>query len=388
MDTKMDTNNSYIFTSESVTSGHPDKMADLISDAVLNYCMGTDKNSRVACEVMIANKDVVVGGEITTKAPLSDNVIKRIVKETISEIGDTTEYRITNLIHPQSIEISNGVDGSDGSEDDIGAGDQGLMFGYATDETKEKMPLAITLAKLLTSNITNYRKSNPGAGLLPDGKAQVSVLYENGIPTKIDSVVLSVQHNKYMTLFNLRQFLEGFVKDSFKHYQLDREMYKDIKYHLNPAGTFHVGGSIGDAGLTGRKIIVDTYGGSCPHGGGALSGKDPSKVDRSAAYMARYIAKNLLAALNCKTVEVQLSYAIGEVEPVSVFVKAPGWCPNELERITRSVFDLTPSGMINSLKMTDTDRIKYDTLPLNHFREDLPWEIEDKVNEINKIVNK
>jgi S-adenosylmethionine synthetase len=264
------------------------------------------------------------------------------------------------------------------------------MFGYATKETKELMPLPITLAKLLTNSLIQYRKTNPGAGILPDGKAQVSVKYQNGVPVAIDTVVLSSQHTKQLTLFNLRQFLKGFVKDTFTGYGLDIKMLENTKYHLNPAGTFHVGGSISDAGLTGRKIIVDTYGGSCPHGGGAFSGKDPTKVDRSAAYAARYVAKNLVAAGACEKATLQIAYAIGVAKPVSIYVDTHGTANVDEAKIIACVsdlFDLTPKGIMEELDLLRP--IYRKTAAYGHFGredEDFTWEKTSRVEDIKSYL--
>ncbi|MCH9812724.1 MAG: methionine adenosyltransferase [Epsilonproteobacteria bacterium] len=373
----------YLFTSESVTEGHPDKMADQISDAILDYIIAKDQNARVACETLLSNGFCVIAGELktTTYAPMQD-----IAREVVRQIGYTDahfgfDYRsagVLNGIGEQSPDINQGVDQADG---EIGAGDQGLMFGYACKETDVLMPLPIHLSHKLTSGLAQTRKSGVIPFLRPDGKAQVSVRYENGKPTEIDTIVISTQHAPEIEQSQLK---EAVIEEIIKK-QIPMDMLaKDVKYHINPTGRFVIGGPQGDAGLTGRKIIVDTYGGSCPHGGGAFSGKDPSKVDRSAAYMARYIAKNLVAADVCEKVTIQLAYAIGVVEPVSVLVDTHGSAnvdENQLEGCVREVFKLTPKGIIESLDLLKP--IYQKTAAYGHFgREGFSWEATDKCEEI------
>ncbi|PAF45548.1 methionine adenosyltransferase, partial [Helicobacter sp. 12S02634-8] len=308
--------NEFLFTSESVTEGHPDKMADQISDAVLDYIISRDKNARVACETLVSNGFCVIAGELKTAvyAPMQE-----IAREVIKSIGYTDalygfDYRsaaVLNGIGEQSPDINQGVDRVDG---EIGAGDQGLMFGFACKETDTLMPLPIWLAHKLTHALAQKRKDGTLPFLRPDGKSQVTVKYVDGKPVCIDTIVISTQHSPEVEQKHLR---EAVIEEIVYKVLPKQYLNDDIKYHVNPTGKFVIGGPQGDAGLTGRKIIVDTYGGSCPHGGGAFSGKDPSKVDRSAAYAARYVAKNLVASGACEKATVQLAYAIGVVEPVS-----------------------------------------------------------------------
>ncbi|HIP59876.1 MAG TPA: methionine adenosyltransferase [Campylobacterales bacterium] len=373
----------FLFTSESVTEGHPDKMADQISDAILDYIIERDPYARVACETLLSNGFCVIAGELKTSAyaPMQD-----IAREVIREIGYTDaqfgfDYRsagVLNGVGEQSPDINQGVDLAIG---EIGAGDQGLMFGYACRETDVLMPLPIYLSHKLTSGLAECRKSGVLPFLRPDGKAQVSIRYVDGKPTVVDTIVVSTQHSPDIEQDKLREAVieEIIMKNIPKELLAD-----DVKYHINPTGRFVIGGPQGDAGLTGRKIIVDTYGGSCPHGGGAFSGKDPSKVDRSAAYMARYIAKNLVAADVCEKVTIQLAYAIGVVEPVSIFVDAHGGTnidDKKLESCVREVFKLTPRGIIESLDLLKP--IYRKTAAYGHFgREGFSWEATDKVEQI------
>ena len=378
-------NQNYIFTSESVTEGHPDKICDAVSDAILDEYIKHDKNSRVACEVMFADRTMVIGGEINSKYDIQEQEYIKIAKQVLRNIGyeenQIADIRFIILVNGQSPEIHNGVD----SENGLGAGDQGIMFGYATNETPNYMPAPLYYSHLISKGITDYRKENPTAGLLPDGKVQVSMKYKNDIPVEITDVIISSQHNNQLTLGNLRQFLKMKVKDIFKITGNDYTLLENTKYHINPAGEFHIGGAEGDCGLTGRKIVVDTYGGACPHGGGAFSGKDASKVDRSAAYMARYIAKNLCAAGVDDKITVQLSYAIGEKEPVSIYVKTKNYSSDKIEKIVLEIFDLTPQGIIDCLKLDKPIFSK--TTNYGHFgKEDLPWEKLDKVKEIKGLL--
>ena len=357
--------NEYIFTSESVCDGHPDKVCDIISDTVLQMCLNENKKARVACEVMYTHEKLIIAGEISGVNLSFTNIAKEAIKA-ITKIGyDAPKVEV--LINSQSQEIASGVDGGDV----LGAGDQGMMFGYACNETDQLMPLPITLAKVITKGLTSYHQANPKV-LGPDGKAQVSVLYRDNKPVGIDTIVVSAQHSKTLTLTNLRQFIERYITDLFRNNNISTDLLKDTKYLINPAGTFHIGGADSDVGLTGRKIIVDTYGGYCPHGGGAFSGKDPSKVDRSAAYMARFVAKNLVYNNLAQNCEVQLSYAIGYSEPVSVLVKNNGVHSAELENIVRENFDLTPQGIIDTLKLTKVSN--YPETAKGHFFGDFPWE--------------
>jgi len=380
----------FLFTSESVTEGHPDKMADQISDAILDYIIERDKNARVACETLLSNGFCVIAGELktTTYAPMQD-----IAREVVRSIGYTDaqygfDYRsagVLNGVGEQSPDINQGVDQEGG---EIGAGDQGLMFGFACRETDVLMPLPITLSHRLTKSLADVRKNGILPFLRPDGKAQVSVRYVDGKPVEIDTIVVSTQHSESVSQKDLQ---EAVIEEVVKKVLPQDIKCDNIKYHINPTGRFVIGGPQGDAGLTGRKIIVDTYGGSCPHGGGAFSGKDPSKVDRSAAYMARYIAKNLVAAQVCEKVTIQLAYAIGVVEPVSVYVETHGTSKvdeNKLEEAVRKIFRLTPRGIIESLDLLKPRYLK--TASYGHFgreEESFTWERLDKVEEIKDYFN-
>ena len=375
----------FLFTSESVTEGHPDKMADQISDAILDYIIERDPNARVACETMLSNGFCIIAGELktTTYAPMQD-----IAREVVREIGYTDaqygfDYRsagVLNGVGEQSVDINQGVDQAGG---EIGAGDQGLMFGYACKETDVLMPLPIHMAHRLTQGLAEARKSGLIPFLRPDGKAQVSIRYENGLPVEIDTIVISTQHAPSVEQTTLK---EAVIEEIVKKNIPEGIKADNIKYHINPTGRFVIGGPQGDAGLTGRKIIVDTYGGSCPHGGGAFSGKDPSKVDRSAAYMARYIAKNLVAAGACDKATIQLAYAIGVVEPVSILVDTHGTAhtdESKLEGCVREFFRLTPKGIIESLDLLRP--IYRQTAAYGHFGRELEtfsWEKTDKVSHI------
>ncbi len=375
----------FLFTSESVTEGHPDKMADQISDAILDYIIERDPNARVACETLLSNGFCVIAGELKTitYAPMQD-----IAREVVREIGYTDaqygfDYRsagVLNGIGEQSVDINQGVDQAGG---EIGAGDQGLMFGYACRETDVLMPLPIHLAHRLTQGLAEARKSGTIPFLRPDGKAQVSIRYIDGKPAEIDTIVISTQHAPSVEQSTLK---EAVIEEIVKKNLPDNIKADNIKYHINPTGRFVIGGPQGDAGLTGRKIIVDTYGGSCPHGGGAFSGKDPSKVDRSAAYMARYIAKNLVAAGVCDKATIQLAYAIGVVEPVSILVDTHGTSnvdDSKLEHCIREFFRLTPKGIIESLDLLRP--IYKKTATYGHFGRELEtfsWEKTDKVSQI------
>ncbi len=380
----------FLFTSESVTEGHPDKMADQISDAILDYIIQRDPNARVACETLLSNGFCVIAGELktTTYAPMQD-----IAREVVREIGYTDaqfgfDYRsagVLNGVGEQSVDINQGVDQADG---EIGAGDQGLMFGYACKETDVLMPLPINMAHKLTQSLAEARKNGVIPFLRPDGKAQVSIRYENGLPVEVDTIVVSTQHSPDVDQKTLREAVieEIIMKNIPQGIKAD-----NVKYHINPTGRFVIGGPQGDAGLTGRKIIVDTYGGSCPHGGGAFSGKDPSKVDRSAAYMARYIAKNLVAADICDKATIQLAYAIGVVEPVSILVDTHNTAKvdeQKLESCVREIFLLTPKGIIESLDLLKP--IYKKTAAYGHFGRELDtfsWEKTDKVSQIRDYFN-
>ena len=379
----------YIFTSESVTEGHPDKMADQISDAILDYIIERDKNARVACETLVSNGFCVIAGELKTQtyAPMQE-----IAREVIREIGYTNsafgfDYRsagILNGIGEQSMDINQGVDQVSG---ELGAGDQGLMFGYACDETPELMPLPILLAHKITAKLAEVRKNGTIPFLRPDGKAQVSVKYVDNRPVAIDTIVVSTQHDDNVSQEILR---EAVILEVLKEV-IPPELYsEDITYHINPTGRFVIGGPQGDAGLTGRKIIVDTYGGSCPHGGGAFSGKDPTKVDRSAAYAGRYIAKNLVSAGVATRVTIQIAYAIGVVQPLSIMLDTHGTSSIEeskIEACIREIFDLSPAGIIKDLDLLRP--IYRKTAVYGHFgreNEGFTWEITDKVDAIKSYL--
>jgi S-adenosylmethionine synthetase len=373
----------YLFTSESVTEGHPDKIADQISDAVLDAFLAQDPTSRVACEALLTTGLVVVAGEITSKGRVN---IQDLVRKTITEIGytrakfgfDAETCGIMESVHAQSPDISMGVDTG-------GAGDQGLMFGYACDETPELMPMTIMLAHKLTRKLTEVRKTGVLPYLRPDGKSQVTIEYVNGKPNKIHTVVVSSQHGPDVDQKQIRQdIIEKVIKPV-----LPKELVDDkIIYHINPTGQFIVGGPMGDTGLTGRKIIVDTYGGVGSHGGGAFSGKDPSKVDRSASYMARYVAKNIVAAGIATECEVQLAYAIGVPEPVSIHVDDFGTgkvSHEKLVEIIRKNFDMTPKGIITTLDLRRP--IYRKTAAYGHFGRTEPefsWEKTDKAAQLKK----
>ena len=373
----------HIFTSESVTEGHPDKMADQISDSVLDAVLKDDPKGRVACEVLITTGICVVSGEITTTTYVD---VPRLARSVINDIGysdaamgfDSKTCGIINSIQSQSPDIALGVDTG-------GAGDQGLMFGYACDETPELMPLPIMLAHKLVRQLSEVRRAGQLDFLRPDGKSQVSVEYANGKPKRIDAVVVSTQHDDKISTEELRAKVKKHIIDAVIPSNM---VDSSTKYHINPTGRFVIGGPHGDTGLTGRKIIVDTYGGMGRHGGGAFSGKDPTKVDRSACYMARYVAKNLVAAGLATRCEVQLAYAIGVAEPVSVMVNTFGTGAVEEERLVelvRELFPLTPKGMIEHLKLRQP--IYRKTAAFGHFGRTEPsftWEAKDKAEALRE----
>lgn len=391
-----------LFTSESVTEGHPDKMCDQISDAILDALVEQDPMSRVACETCTTTGLVMVMGEITTNAYVD---IQKIVRDTVREIGytrgkygfDADTCGVITAIDEQSADIALGVDKaleakenkmSDEELEAIGAGDQGMMFGYASDETEEYMPYPIALAHKLALRLTEVRKNGTLPYLRPDGKTQVTVEYdENGVPARLDAVVLSTQHDPEVSQEQIHEDVKKYIFDEI----LPAEMVdENTKFFINPTGRFVIGGPHGDSGLTGRKIIVDTYGGMARHGGGAFSGKDCTKVDRSAAYAARYVAKNIVAAGLAKKCEIQLSYAIGVAQPTSVMVDTFGTgkiSDNKLVEIIRENFDLRPAGII---KMLDLRRPIYkQTAAYGHFGRndlDLPWEKLDKAEELKKYL--
>ena len=374
----------FLFTSESVTEGHPDKIADQISDAILDACLEQDPFSRVACETLTCTGLVVIAGEITTQAYVD---FQSLVRGTVASIGydnalygfDSNTCSVISTINKQSGDIAMGVDTG-------GAGDQGMMFGYATNETEELMPTPISLAHKLTYRLSEVRKNGQMSYLRPDGKSQVTVEYDaNGKPVRVDAVVISTQHAETVGNDELRRdILKNVIQFVIPAKLLDQ----DTKYHINPTGRFVIGGPMGDTGLTGRKIIVDTYGGMGRHGGGAFSGKDPTKVDRSAAYMARYIAKNIVAAELADRCEVQLAYAIGVAEPVSVLVDTFGTgkiSEVELQKLIRENFSLTPKGIIESLDLRRP--IYKKTAAYGHFgrkEKDFLWESTDKADALRK----
>ena len=375
----------HLFTSESVTEGHPDKMCDQISDAILDAYLAQDPASRVACECLVTTGTVMIAGEITSRGQVD---FPTIARQVIKEIGYTDartgfDYKTCGVlveVQRQSPDIAMGVDRG-------GAGDQGMMFGYATSQTEELMPLPISLAHRLVRRLTQVRKEGTLKYLRPDGKSQVTVEYDNGKPVRVDAVVLSSQHDGDVEMKTIEQDLKKFVIEPIipKHY-LDAE----TKIYINPTGRFEVGGPHGDTGLTGRKIIVDTYGGYGAHGGGAFSGKDPSKVDRSASYFARYLAKNLVASGAARECEIQIAYAIGVAEPVSVMVntfQTGAVSDVEISKALREIFNFTPAGIIEQLKLRRP--IYRNTAAYGHFgraEKDFTWEALDGVPKIQKAL--
>jgi S-adenosylmethionine synthetase len=383
----------FIFTSESVSEGHPDKMADQVSDAILDAILSEDKHARVACETVFKTGLAMIAGEITTTAKPD---YEAIIRQTITEIGythsdmgfDAETCAVMTAIGHQSPDINQGVDRS--TPEDQGAGDQGLMYGFASNETDVLMPAAITYSHRLVQQQAAKRRAGMD-WLRPDAKSQVSIHYQDGKPMDIDAVVLSTQHSAEISLKDLQEaVMEEIVKPVLEPTGL---LHADTKYHINPTGAFVIGGPMGDAGLTGRKIIVDTYGGAARHGGGAFSGKDPSKVDRSAAYAGRYVAKNIVAAGLADKCEIQISYAIGVAEPTSMMVDTFGTGKVSDEAITRAVrevFDLRPYGILTMLDLLNTDQIKYrKTAAYGHFgreNEGFSWEMTDKVDALKQAV--
>ncbi|MGH9417429.1 MAG: methionine adenosyltransferase [Terriglobales bacterium] len=374
-----------LFTSESVTEGHPDKIADQISDGVLDAALAEDPKSRVACEALLTTGLIVVAGEITTRAHIDYQAVARDVVRSVgytdARFGfDCDTCGVLISVHQQSGDIAMGVDRE-------GAGDQGMMFGYACDQTPEKMPLPVALARRLTRQLSQVRRDGKLNYLRPDGKSQVTIEYEGERPVRVDAVVVSSQHGEEISTEQLRRDIRQHVIDAVVPAAM---VDANTKYHINPTGRFVIGGPMGDTGVTGRKIIVDTYGGMGRHGGGAFSGKDPTKVDRSAAYMARYIARNIVAAGMASRCELQLAYAIGVAEPVSVLVDTFGTQTVDEDKIAqavRDVFQLTPQGIIEELKLRRP--IYRKTAAFGHFGLDHPdftWEREDKVDALRAAV--
>jgi S-adenosylmethionine synthetase len=386
---------SFVFSSESVGEGHPDKVADLISDSVLDACLAEDTRSRVACETLVKSNQVVIAGEITTDAKVN---YEQIVRQAIRDIGYThaddvfhaDKVFIHNLITKQSSDIAQGVDAraAEGKETaEQGAGDQGLMFGYACNETPEMMPTAIMFAHRLGRELTKLRKAGVVGWLRPDAKSQVSIRYENDKPIKVENVVISTQHAEGAKHADIREFLIEYVIRKV----VPAEMMDDhTKFLINPTGRFVIGGPEGDSGLTGRKIIVDTYGGWGRHGGGAFSGKDPSKVDRSAAYMCRWVAKNIVAAELAEICELQVAYAIGHPEPVSIWVDTMGTAkvPEEnIRRAVREVFSFKPANIVKQLDLLRP--IYRSTTNYGHFgKPDLPWERTEIAQDLARAARK
>lgn len=382
-----------LFTSESVSEGHPDKVCDQISDAILDACLKEDPKSHVACEVFATNNDIIIAGEITSKCKPD---YKAIVKDVLKYIGYDreelgTDYHTVNVlvkVKEQSPDINQGVDKK--SPEEQGAGDQGIMFGYATNETKGYMPLAISMAHKLVREATAQRKSGKFLHARPDMKSQVTIDYSDPKHIRVDTVLMSVQHDDGIDLEEFKRYIhQNIMQKVVKSFGLN----SDFKYLINPTGRFVIGGPAGDTGLTGRKIIVDTYGGTAEHGGGAFSGKDPSKVDRSAAYMARYIAKNLVAAGVADRLQVQLAYAIGVAEPVSIGIKTyhtAKYSDEQILDIIYRLFDCRPGMIIKNFSLTKPSFKYQDLSNYGHLGRpdlDLPWEKLDKVEEIKKLLN-
>ena len=389
--------NKWLFSSESVTEGHPDKVCDQISDGILDAILAKDKNARVACESLVSTGMVVITGEISTNAYVD---FTNVVRQTLADIGyvhgvqngfEADSVAVISAIKEQSPDIAMGVDrfkeaGTD-ELDAFGAGDQGIMFGYACRETEELMPLPISLAHKMAKKLSDVRKEGTLTYLRPDGKTQVTVEYHDGKPVRLENIVVSTQHDPEVDLDTIRKDIEKYVIDPVV---ADKWMDDDTKIYINPTGRFVEGGPVADAGLTGRKIIVDTYGGYARHGGGCFSGKDPTKVDRSAAYAARYVAKNLVAAGVCDKCEIGLSYAIGIAKPLSVYVESYGTSDlsdNEIEALVHDVFDLRPAAIIRDLDLLRP--IYKDVAAYGHFgREDVtaPWEETNKVEAIREAL--
>ncbi|MFO7988161.1 MAG: methionine adenosyltransferase [Desulfotignum sp.] len=387
----MPENKSYLFTSESVTEGHPDKVADAISDGILDAIMAEDKKCRVACETLVTTGLAMVAGEITTDCYVD---IPEVVRSTIREIGynsstmgfDWKTCSVITSIDQQSVDIAQGVDEGAGLYTEQGAGDQGIMFGFATNETEELMPMPILYAHKLTKRLTQVRKNGALDFLRPDGKSQVTIEYKNGKPRRVDAVVISTQHNNDVTYEALKNAV---IKEVIRKIIPGDMMDGDTRFFVNPTGRFVIGGPMGDCGLTGRKIIVDTYGGQGRHGGGCFSGKDPSKVDRSASYMGRYVAKNLVASGVAGKCEIQVAYAIGVAQPVSMMVDFKGTgkiSESKAVDIVKEVFDLRPAAIIDTLDLLRP--IYRKTAAYGHFGRNDPdfyWERTDKVDQIREL---
>ena len=389
----------HVFTSESVSEGHPDKVCDQISDAILDACLKDDPESRVACETLTTTDLIVISGELTTKSQVNWEAVAR---EAVAKIGYThsdigfsaDSCKVMICLHKQSADISQGVTEGEGMFQEQGAGDQGMMFGFATNETKELMPAPIIYSHKIMAELARRRKQMPEqySYLRPDSKSQVSIRYDKGKPICVETIVVSHQHSPEMRV----EQLETLVKEIAKEVIPAELMNDDVEYFVNPTGRFEIGGPNGDTGLTGRKIIVDTYGGVGSHGGGAFSGKDPSKVDRSAAYMCRYIAKNIVAAGLADKCEIQVAYAIGVAEPISINVDTYGSGKlskdASLEKIVREVFDVKPAGIIETLQLKHPQANGWtyqDTAAYGHFgREHFPWERTDKIEILQKVAQK
>ncbi len=381
----------FLFTSESVTEGHPDKVADQVSDAILDAILEQDRNARVACETFVTTGLIVVGGEITTNTYVD---IPETVRKTVMGIGyrdtktcgfDGETCGVLSTIDKQSADIAQGVNAGEGLYKEQGAGDQGLMFGYATNENEDFMPTPINLAHQLVHKLAAVRKSGEVPFILPDGKSQVSVRYEEGKPVAVDKIVISSQHKEDVPYETIKtEIIEKVIKPIIP----SDLIHEQTEYFINPTGKFVVGGPVADAGLTGRKIIVDTYGGMGRHGGGAFSGKDPSKVDRSASYFARYIAKNIVAAGLAEKCEIQLAYAIGIAEPVSVYVNTFDTSvvsEVDIERSVRKCFDMRPAAIIEQLDLLKPIYLK--TAAYGHFgRDDFSWEQVNRVKDIKSVI--
>ncbi|PWE18323.1 methionine adenosyltransferase [Marinicauda salina] len=385
---------SYIFTSESVSEGHPDKVCDRISDSIVDLFVSKDPVSRVACETLTTTNQIVLAGEVRCAADIDDAEIEKVAREAVREIGYEQEgfhwktANFQNFLHEQSADIAQGVDEGTGSYKEEGAGDQGIMFGYATDETPELMPAPLLYSHQILKRMAELRKSGERPEFEPDAKSQVTLRYENGMPAEVLSVVVSTQHKEGVSLDDVREMVRPVVKDVLPEGWFPPE----DEFYVNPTGKFVIGGPDGDAGLTGRKIIVDTYGGAAPHGGGAFSGKDPTKVDRSAAYVARYLAKNVVAAGLAKKCTIQLAYAIGVAKPLSVYVDTHGTgkvAEEKLEEVLPQLVNLSPRGIREHLKLNQP--IFARTAAYGHFGREpdaqggFTWEKTDLVDELKKL---